>query len=58
MGKIENKMSREDAIEYLDRKSRLDEPKYNRKDEKQIAEVMRSGKIYGDPIVELEDKGI
>lgn len=39
------------AIETLTK-----EKKYNKEfDEKQIQKVMQQGKIYGDPIVELDD---
>lgn len=50
-------MDRNEAIEYLERKGRLSEDKHKRKftklDEINIREVQREGKIYGDPIVEL-----
>jgi hypothetical protein len=50
-----NVMEREDAVDYLERKNKIEgEVKYSKEEEKQIVEVMKKGKIYGDPIVELE----
>lgn len=60
-------MNREEAIAYLDRKGRLVSEKYNpveeieekteeelqAEDEKEIKEVMKRGKIYGDPVAQL-----
>lgn len=51
------KMDRDESIEYLEQKGRLSEDKHKRKftklDERKIREVQREGKIYGDPIIEL-----
>lgn len=45
-------MDREDAIEYLERKDKIEaEKKFNKEDEKEIEKVMKEGKIYGDPLV-------
>jgi len=56
-----DKMEREEAIEYLERKDKLDEPykekeerKFTEEEETKIKEVVKKGKIYGDPIVEIE----
>jgi len=47
-------MDREDAIQYLDRHGKINgETKYNSEEEAEIDKVMKSGKIYGDPVVEL-----
>lgn len=50
-------MDREDAIAYLERKGELTDPleerKFTKEEEKKIKEVMKEGKIYGDPVVEL-----
>ena len=46
----EFKMTREEAIKYLERKDKLGEAKYSKKDEKEIRWVMQEGKIYGDPL--------
>lgn len=43
-------MKREKAIKYLQKKGKI---KYSQKEEKEINKVIKSGKIYGDPIVEL-----
>lgn len=54
-----NKMSREEAIAYLDRKGELYEPyteaerEFTKAEEKEIKKVQKEGKIYGDPMVEL-----
>jgi hypothetical protein len=46
-------MEREEAIEYLERKGIIKEVKhhYKKGDESRIREVMKEGKIYGDPLV-------
>lgn len=48
-------MDREDAIKYLDRKNKIDvsDGTFSEEDEKEIEKVMKHGKIYGDPLVEL-----
>jgi hypothetical protein len=48
-------MNRKDAIEYLDRKGKLEtkKTKFTEKDEEKIKEVMKKGKIYGDPCIEI-----
>lgn len=44
-------MDRDDAIEYLERKGKIQgQTKYSKDDEKKIGEVMKKGKIYGDPV--------
>ena len=52
-------MDREDAIEYLEKKGIVDDPYTERKmtkdEETEIKKVMKSGKIYGDPLVKLDD---
>lgn len=50
-------MDREDAIKYLQKKHKISQgadPKFNDKEEEEISNVVKSGKIYGDPIVEVE----
>lgn len=49
-------MKRDNAIKYLDRKGMIDisKGKFNKEDEAGIKEVMKEGKIYGDPIVNLK----
>ena len=49
-------MDREKAIKYLTRKGKLDleNQKFDKEEEEEIQEVMKSGKIYGDPIVNLK----
>jgi hypothetical protein len=47
-------MKRDEAVEYLERKGQLSERKFTKNDEVKIKEVEKKGKIYGDPIVELE----
>jgi len=47
-------MDRENAIEYLEGKGKIEgETKFSSEDEEEIKKVMKSGKIYGDPVVEL-----
>ena len=47
-------MDREEAIEYLKRKDQIaPKEKFNKDAEKKIKEVMKEGKIYGDPHCEL-----
>lgn len=51
---------REDAIDYLERKDKLDKPykqkerKFTNKETKEIEKVMKKGKIYGDPTAEIQ----
>lgn len=49
-------MDREDAIRYLERKGKIEaeEKKFDKDDEKEIEKVMKEGKIYGDPVVEVD----
>lgn len=52
-------MKREDAIDYLERKDKiqereLKEPKYTKEEEEEIDKVMKEGKIYGDPKAEIQ----
>lgn len=47
-------MDREDAIDYLERKGKIEgDTKYSKEEEKEISEVMKRGKIYGDPVAEV-----
>lgn len=46
-------MNREKAIKYLERKGKIEEREFTKKEEKKIEKVMNEGKIYGDPIVEF-----
>lgn len=48
-------MNKKEAIEYLERKGKLSELKrtLTKKDEEIIDKVMKEGKIFGDPIVEV-----
>jgi len=55
-------MDREDAIAYLERKGKIDdqykekeERKFSNDEEELITKVKKQGKIYGDPMVELND---
>ena len=58
----QEKMNREEAIAYLKRKDRWleEEPKPKTKEEiakeneESIKEVMKEGKIYGDPYAEIQ----
>ena len=46
-------MNKKDAVKYLERKGKLS-GKTEKEQEVAIKEVMKEGKIYGDPIVELD----
>lgn len=55
-------MTKKQAIDYLEQKGMIREPKkvikivkpkYSKKEKKEIERVMKIGKIYGDPLVEL-----
>lgn len=51
-------MDREDAIAYLQRKGEIKDnevvkPKFNKYEEDKIKDVMKHGKIYGDPVAEV-----
>lgn len=51
-------MNKEDAIEYLQDKGKIKDdetkhPKFSKDEQNKIKEVMKQGKIYGDPIVEI-----
>jgi hypothetical protein len=48
-------MDREDAIEYLEGKDKIEGAiKYSKEEEKEIEKVMKHGKVYGDPLVCLD----
>ena len=48
-------MEREEAIEYLESKDKFEARKtFNDKEEADIQEVMKRGKIYGDPVCECQ----
>ena len=50
-------MNKEEAIEYLQDKEEIrlkENPKFNKKEQEKIKKVMKEGKIYGDPLVELK----
>lgn len=50
------KMDKENAIDYLERKGKLKgRRQLTKDDEEEIEKVMKSGTIYGDPLVELSD---
>jgi hypothetical protein len=51
-------MDEEDAVEYLQEKGEIrdrENPKFNKAEKAKIKEVVKEGKIYGDPIVELNE---
>ena len=49
-------MNREKAIEYLKRKGKIEgKTEFSAKEEVEINEVMKEGKIYGDPMVEIKE---
>lgn len=51
-------MDREEAKNYLERKGKLVEPiskqDADKQNEKEIQKVIKKGKIYGDPIAEIQ----
>ncbi len=49
-------MDRKKAISYLKRKGKIEEGKesFNKEDEAEIKKVVTEGKIYGDPLVEVD----
>ena len=52
-------MEKENAIDYLQRKGQISDdivkrPKFTKEEKQKIKEVMKEGKIYGDPIVKLK----
>ncbi len=49
-------MDRENAIKYLDRKEKIDisKGKFTKEDEEEIEEVIKKGKIYGDPLAIIQ----
>ena len=56
------KMDRKDAIRYLENKDELDNPyfpreerKFTQEEEAEIKKVMKRGRIYGDPMVVLNE---
>ncbi len=50
-------MDKEEAIKYLERKGKIqtktDEETYSKEHEELIEKVVKEGKIFGDPLVEL-----
>ena len=47
-------MNRDNAISYLKRKNKIEgNTTFSEKEKAEIEEVMKEGKIYGDPIVKL-----
>lgn len=46
-------MDRNSAINYLKKKKKISE-KFSDSEEKEIIEVQKKGKIYGDPLVEFD----
>ena len=47
-------MNKEEAIKYLERKDRIKGKKiFSKEEEAKIKEVMKKGKIYGDPVCEV-----
>jgi len=52
-------INRKEAIDYLDDKEKITDSRekikrvFSKEEEQKIREVQRKGKIYGDPIVEL-----
>ena len=51
-------MEKKEAIQYLERKGKIEgtqeEVKYSKKEKEEIKKVMKEGKIYGDPIAEIQ----
>ncbi|NIQ15384.1 MAG: hypothetical protein GTO02_13610 [Candidatus Dadabacteria bacterium] len=53
-------MERDEAIDYLERKKKLEDPytmeerRFNKEEEAEIKKVMERGEIYGDPLVIIE----
>ena len=48
-------MDREDAIEYLKDKGEIEgKETFSKAEEEKIKKVVKEGKIYGDPLVELK----
>ena len=49
-------MDREDAIEYLKEKEKIEGKEiFDKEEEKEIEKVEKEGKIYGDPVVVLNE---
>jgi len=49
-------MDKEDAIKYLQKKGIImddEHPEFDEDDEKEIETIMKSGKVYGDPVCEI-----
>ena len=46
-------MKRKEAIKYLEGKGKI-EGKYDKEDEKEIQDVIKRGKIYGDPTADID----
>jgi len=61
-GYVEPEMTRKEAVTYLKKKGRIRTEKkitakeVKKENEKEIAEVMREGKIYGDPVANIRWK--
>ncbi len=52
---MSEEMDREDSISYLRGKGRIEgETKFSADEEKEIKEVQKRGKIYGDPLAIVE----
>jgi len=48
-------MEREDAVDYLKDKGLITgKTTFSKKEESEIKKVMKSGKIYGDPVAEVQ----
>ena len=47
-------MNKQEAIEYLERKGKIEGKKlYNKTEKKEIETAMKEGKLYGDPVCEV-----
>lgn len=49
-------MRRENAIKYLQKKRKIRKdchPKFNKEENTKIEQVVKEGKIYGDPFVQI-----
>lgn len=48
-------MDRKSAINYLLRKGKIEgKTTFNKTEEEEIENIIKKGKIYGDPVVEIE----
>ena len=51
---MRDNMNKENAIRYLKRKGKIEGMEtFSKVEQKKIKQVMKEGKIYGDPVVEL-----